>query len=231
MSAAALASSFLAAAPPASAASVATWDKVAQCESTGNWSINTNNGYYGGLQISKSTWDAFGGRQYAAYPHQATKQQQILIAEKILAGQGAGAWSCSPGTGLATDHANPYPAPAPSTTNSATITAAATPDGNAHVNLVGSDGALYTTDANYAGTGWGGAWTKLDGSGLKALTSVTVNNVVHVFALGSTGKVFTKDADYTTGQWSTGWVEVPGGASGAQALTASVTGSTVHLQS
>ncbi|MBT2386414.1 transglycosylase family protein [Streptomyces sp. ISL-11] len=84
----------------ANAASVDTWDKVAQCESTGNWSINTGNGYYGGLQFSKSSWDAAGGGKYAAYPHQATKGQQIAVAEKLLAMQGPGAWQCAPGTGL-----------------------------------------------------------------------------------------------------------------------------------
>ncbi|MEW1635190.1 transglycosylase family protein, partial [Streptomyces sp. NPDC093801] len=100
----------LAASTTASAASVSTWDKVAHCESTDNWSINTGNGYYGGLQILKSTWDAYGGTRYASYPHQATKQQQILTAEKILAGQGAGAWgSCGAAAGLAYDHADPYP--------------------------------------------------------------------------------------------------------------------------
>ncbi|MFD7596486.1 transglycosylase family protein [Kitasatospora sp. NPDC059812] len=95
----------------ASAASVSTWDKVAQCESGGNWSINTNNGYYGGLQFSQSTWLAYGGSQYAPYANRATKQQQILIAEKVLAGQGQGAWPvCGPGANLGADHANPYPA-------------------------------------------------------------------------------------------------------------------------
>ncbi|MFE4397988.1 MULTISPECIES: FG-GAP-like repeat-containing protein [Streptomycetaceae] len=93
----------------ANAASVSTWDKVAQCESTGNWSINTGNTYYGGLQISLANWQHYGGTAYAARPDLATKRQQILIAEKILADQGAGAWTCAPGTGLATDHANPYP--------------------------------------------------------------------------------------------------------------------------
>ncbi|MCX4526467.1 MULTISPECIES: transglycosylase family protein [unclassified Streptomyces] len=110
----------------ASAASVSTWDKVAQCEASGNWSINTGNGYYGGLQISMSTWRAFGGTQYAAYPHQATKQQQILTGEKILAGQGQGAWpSCGPAAGLGADHANPYPSapsyPDPSTLPAGTL--------------------------------------------------------------------------------------------------------------
>ncbi|MBB5120115.1 transglycosylase [Streptomyces eurocidicus] len=84
----------------ANAASVSTWDKVAQCESSGNWSINTGNGYYGGLQFSKSSWDAAGGGQYASYPHQATKSQQIAVAEKLLAMQGPGAWGCAGAGGL-----------------------------------------------------------------------------------------------------------------------------------
>jgi nucleoid-associated protein YgaU len=79
----------------ASAASVSTWDAVAQCESGGNWSINTGNGYYGGLQFSNSSWAAAGGTQYAARADLATKSQQIAAAEKLLAIQGPGAWSCA----------------------------------------------------------------------------------------------------------------------------------------
>ncbi|MFI8522497.1 transglycosylase family protein [Streptomyces sp. NPDC085481] len=82
----------------ASAATTAEWDTVAQCESGGNWSINTGNGYYGGLQFSASTWAAYGGTAYAATADQASKAQQIAIAEKVLAGQGKGAWpSCGVG--------------------------------------------------------------------------------------------------------------------------------------
>jgi cell wall-associated NlpC family hydrolase len=77
---------------PASAASMSTWDKVAKCESSGNWSINTGNGYYGGLQFSQSTWAGFGGTEYAARADLATKAQQIAVAEKVLAVQGPGAW-------------------------------------------------------------------------------------------------------------------------------------------
>ncbi|MGO4460993.1 transglycosylase family protein [Streptomyces sp. M-16] len=111
----------LAAGSTASAASVSTWDKVAQCEASGNWSINTGNGYYGGLQISMSTWRAFGGTQYASRPDLADKQQQILTGEKILAGQGQGAWpSCGPAAGLGADHADPYPS-APSYPNPASL--------------------------------------------------------------------------------------------------------------
>ncbi|MFJ8046196.1 transglycosylase family protein [Kitasatospora sp. NPDC096147] len=85
----------------ASAASVSTWDKVAACESTNDWSINTGNGFYGGLQFTSSTWAEFGGKQYAPQANQATKAQQIAIAEKVLAVQGPGAWPvCSVQAGL-----------------------------------------------------------------------------------------------------------------------------------
>src|SRR5690349_2888714 len=89
----------LMAAGNASAATASEWDKVAQCESGGNWSINTGNGYYGGLQFSASTWAAYGGTQYAAQANQASKSQQIAVAEKVLASQGKGAWPVC-GTGL-----------------------------------------------------------------------------------------------------------------------------------
>ncbi len=68
------------------------WDALAQCESGGNWSINTGNGYYGGLQFDKGTWDAYGGQQYAAYPHQASKSQQIATAENLYADRGDSPW-------------------------------------------------------------------------------------------------------------------------------------------
>ena len=68
------------------------WDAVAQCESGGNWSINTGNGYYGGLQFSQSTWEAYGGLAYAPRADLATKSEQIAAAERVLAGQGRGAW-------------------------------------------------------------------------------------------------------------------------------------------
>jgi resuscitation-promoting factor RpfB len=74
------------------------WDKLAQCESGGNWSINTGNGYYGGLQFSLSTWRAYGGK---GYPHQASREGQIRIAKKLQADAGWGAWpGCSSKLGL-----------------------------------------------------------------------------------------------------------------------------------
>ena len=107
----------------ASAASVSTWDKVAQCESTGNWSINSGNGFYGGLQFTSSTWAAFGGTAFAPQANQATKAQQIAVAEKVLASQGPGAWPvCSVKAGLtaggaaaAVDTSAATPAPAATT--------------------------------------------------------------------------------------------------------------------
>jgi len=76
----------------ASAASDAEWDQVARCESGGNWAINTGNGYQGGLQFTPGTWIASGGGQYAPAAHLATKEQQIAVAERVLAQQGRGAW-------------------------------------------------------------------------------------------------------------------------------------------
>lgn len=74
------------------------WDEVAQCESGGNWSINTGNGYYGGLQFSQSTWQAYGGSGRA---DQASKSEQIRVAQATLQGQGPGAWPvCGARAGL-----------------------------------------------------------------------------------------------------------------------------------
>lgn len=77
---------------PANAASGNTWNQLAACESSGDWQINTGNGYYGGLQFSASTWREFGGTQFAEQAHLATREQQITIAERVLAVQGWHAW-------------------------------------------------------------------------------------------------------------------------------------------
>ena len=81
----------LLASSPAHADSV-NWDAIAQCESGNNWSTNTGNGYYGGLQFSQGTWNAYGGGKYASTANRASRSQQIAVAEKVLAGQGIGAW-------------------------------------------------------------------------------------------------------------------------------------------
>ncbi|MET8447824.1 transglycosylase family protein [Streptomyces sp. NPDC005209] len=106
----------------ASAATASEWDKVAQCEAGGNWSINTGNGYYGGLQFSASTWAAYGGTKYAATADKASKAQQIEIAEKVLAAQGKGAWPVC-GTGLSS---TPYGGSAAAPTTRSTEPQAAT---------------------------------------------------------------------------------------------------------
>lgn len=80
------------------ATSTSTWDALAQCESGGNWATNTGNGFTGGLQFSASTWAAYGGTGSAA---DASREQQIAVAEKVQAAQGWGAWpSCSSKLGL-----------------------------------------------------------------------------------------------------------------------------------
>lgn len=109
----------LALAPAANAAPDSDWDRLAQCEAGGNWAINTGNGYQGGVQFSPSTWAAYGGTQYAPTANLATREQQIAIAEKTLAGQGWGAWpSCSAQLGLNSaptprNLSEPAPAPTP----------------------------------------------------------------------------------------------------------------------
>ena len=76
----------------AAQASSVNWDAIAQCESSGNWHINTGNGYYGGLQFSASTWKANGGGKYGSTANKATRSEQITIAERVLKSQGIGAW-------------------------------------------------------------------------------------------------------------------------------------------
>ncbi|WP_033286256.1 transglycosylase family protein [Streptomyces sp. NRRL F-525] len=82
----------LAASGNAAAADSGVWDRIAQCESGGNWHINTGNGYYGGLQFSAGTWRAYGGSAYAATADQASKSAQIAVASKVQRAQGWGAW-------------------------------------------------------------------------------------------------------------------------------------------
>ncbi len=94
--------------PPAPAAPApvtysgsSVWDDLAQCESGGNWSINTGNGYYGGLQFSYDTWHGYGGGEFADYPHQATREEQIIVAERLRAARGYAPWpACRAKLGL-----------------------------------------------------------------------------------------------------------------------------------
>ena len=77
------------------------WADLAKCESGGNWAINTGNGYYGGLQFSLGTWNGYGGAEFAAYPHQATPEEQIIVAERLRAARGYQPWpACRAKLGL-----------------------------------------------------------------------------------------------------------------------------------
>jgi hypothetical protein len=93
--------------PPPPAAPAVTyqgdtvWDELAQCEASGNWAANTGNGYYGGLQFSLPTWNGYGGAEFAAYPHQATREEQIVVAERLRAARGYQPWpACRAKLGL-----------------------------------------------------------------------------------------------------------------------------------
>jgi nucleoid-associated protein YgaU len=90
--AAAAVATALASTNAASASPGHDWSGVAQCESSGNWHINTGNGFYGGLQFTQSTWDAFGGQAFASRADLASESAQITVAERVLDGQGVGAW-------------------------------------------------------------------------------------------------------------------------------------------
>ena len=68
------------------------WDDLARCESGGNWAINSGNGYYGGLQFSYDTWHGYGGGDFAEYPHEATREEQIIVAERLHAARGFQPW-------------------------------------------------------------------------------------------------------------------------------------------
>jgi murein DD-endopeptidase MepM/ murein hydrolase activator NlpD len=91
----------------AHAAGAGVWDKVADCESSGDWNINTGNGYYGGLQFTAGTWKSFGGTAYAARADLAGRNEQIAVAERVLRSQGPGAWPvCSREAGLTREAAS-----------------------------------------------------------------------------------------------------------------------------
>ncbi|MGY1778324.1 transglycosylase family protein [Geodermatophilus sp. SYSU D00804] len=165
---------------PASAAAPNDWDAVAQCESSGNWSINTGNGYYGGLQFSQSTWAAFGGTEYAARADLATKAQQIAVAERTLDVQGPGAWpTCGKGLDPGAPEAG-SPAAAP-----AAAPAPAEPDTAARAgeSAAGASGGSYTVrSGDTLGTiardqgvegGWKALWSANSGT-------VSNPDVIHV---------------------------------------------------
>ena len=158
----------------AEAATDATWDRLAQCESGGNWAINTGNGYYGGVQFNLATWHAYGG---SGLPSNASRGQQIAVAERVLAAQGWGAWpSCSRKTGAsggstpraitASAPAAPKPAaPKPAAPKPAAPAPAAAPaagTGATYTVLPGDTLSKIAATRNVAG-GWQAVWNRNTG--------------------------------------------------------------------
>jgi resuscitation-promoting factor RpfA len=136
----------------AHAATSSEWDAVAHCESSGNWSDNTGNGYYGGLQFSASTWDSFGGTAYAPRADEASPSQQMAIADKVLAAQGWDAWPvCSRIAGVSGEPTASGVTTGPSSTQSSSPTS--TPNSSAPTFVPHVKGANYVvkpSDTLYA---------------------------------------------------------------------------------
>lgn len=161
--------------PAAHAAPDSDWDKLAECEANGDWSINTGNGYYGGLQFSAQTWTAHGGDEFAPTADLATREEQIYVAEKVLASQGWGAWpACSASLGLSSA-AEERPAPgegggseeaegssddAPAATASSASTAAPSGGGSTCSDVTPNGEFVYPSDKNSTTetSGFGSRW-------------------------------------------------------------------------
>ncbi len=180
------------AATPASAKGT-VWDRVAKCESGGNWKINTGNGHYGGLQFSSSTWRGYGGRKSASNAHKATKAEQIAIARRTLAGQGPRAWACAGRAGLTKANGkankNATPSSNPGASKSPKKSAAkkpakspATYTGGASgktVKVKRGDTLAKIAKRNKVTGGWKGLW-KLNKSKVKNPNSIRVGQVLKI---------------------------------------------------
>jgi hypothetical protein len=143
----------LVAAPAANAAPDSAWDKLAQCESGGRWNINTGNGYHGGLQFSPRTWSGFGGKEFAAVAHQATREEQIVVAERVLAKQGWNAWpACSRKTGVRGESPTQRGAPASNSGDQVRLASAESTSGNYVVKSGDTLGRI--ASANNVAGGW-----------------------------------------------------------------------------
>jgi LysM repeat protein len=141
------------AAPAASADTGSAWDRLAQCESSGNWAINTGNGFSGGLQFTPSTWRAFGGQGLA---HHASREQQIAVAERVLSKQGWGAWpACSRKLGLRGTPAPVHVAPqATPSTSEKTVESADTGSSPDTVRVRAGDTLSRIAAAHHVTGGW-----------------------------------------------------------------------------
>jgi hypothetical protein len=178
---------------PASAAST-VWDRVAKCESGGNWKINTGNGYYGGLQFSNRTWKGFGGGTYASRANRASKAEQIAIARRVLASQGPGAWPvCSRKAGLTKSNGKASKTAKPSTNPGASkATKKATPKKTTTtkkaparvssaktVRVKSGDTLSKIAQRNHVKGGWRGLW-KLNKKTVKNPNQIRIGQVLRV---------------------------------------------------
>jgi LysM repeat protein len=158
----------------AQAASSVNWDAVAQCESSGNWHINTGNGFFGGLQFQQSTWAGYGGLAYASRADLATRSQQIAIAEKVLVGQGIGAWPvCGARAGSTTSYSHSSSAEqstsggSTSSAASRSTTRSSTPSSTTRSSTTTTSGGNYTVQSGDTlariaqGHGVSGGWQAL----------------------------------------------------------------------
>ena len=170
--------------PPASAAST-VWDKVARCESGGNWKINTGNGYHGGLQFSGRTWRGFGGGKYASKAHKASKGEQIAIARRVLATQGPGAWpTCGRKAGLTKSNGkaskNATPSSNPGAKKSSSKKPAATkPSSTKTVKVKSGDTLAKIANRHHVKGGWRGLWN-LNKKTLKNPNRIKVGQVLRL---------------------------------------------------
>lgn len=136
----------------AQAADATTWDRVAECESGGMWSADLGNGYYGGLQFSQDTWNAYGGTEYASRADLASRSQQIAVAENVLDDKGPQAWpSCAVISGLALDGTLPGVDPGGEPSAEPSGTATETPSSDASDQAASKDDADAKSDAEPKG--------------------------------------------------------------------------------
>jgi nucleoid-associated protein YgaU len=184
---------------PASAART-VWDKVASCESGGNWKINTGNGYYGGLQFSKSTWRAYGGGKYASTANKASKAEQIAIARRTLADQGPRAWpSCGRKAHLTRSNGKASKSATPSSNPGAKIkkkgaaqkqkaskkkytgkkAAKASPTGRKTIRVKRGDTLAKIAKRYHVKGGWRGLW-KLNKKKVKNPNSIRIGQVLKI---------------------------------------------------
>lgn len=183
---------------PAEAAPRTVWEKVASCESGGRWSINTHNGYYGGLQFASRTWAGHGGKTYARSANRASKAEQIAIARRVLATQGPGAWGgcarkakLTKKNGQADRHATPATNPGAGKPTKARVVkkpakkqySSPSPAPTSHVSktvrVQRGDTIRKIAKRNHVAGGWRGLW-RLNKRALKDPNTIYVGQVLKI---------------------------------------------------